>query len=73
MFALHAGRREIARGQRPLYRVRAGQDGRWTVEGCPSLSVTASDRRAALERTRTAVAEWLDVEPDAFDVEASWS
>jgi hypothetical protein len=67
--ALQAGRRTISRGERPLYRVRAAQDGRWEVEGCPWLSIEASERRAGLQRTREAIAAWLEVEPDAFDVE----
>jgi hypothetical protein len=67
--ALQAGRRSIARGERPLYRVRTAQDGSWSVEGCPWLSVTASDRRGARESATRAVADWLDVEPDAFEVE----
>lgn len=46
------------------------QDGRWYVLGYPWLSIDAGDRPSALEATRTAVAEWLGVEPDAFDVEA---
>jgi hypothetical protein len=29
----------------------------------------ANDRRSAREATRAAVAEWLGVQPDAFDVE----
>ena len=29
----------------------------------------AKDRRPALDGTRAAVAEWLGVEPDAFEVE----
>jgi hypothetical protein len=33
--------------------------------------VTASDRRTALDDTRTAVEEWLEAEPDSFDVEVS--
>jgi hypothetical protein len=48
--------------QRPPVKTTAG-------EADALLSITASDRRAALDGTRTAVAEWLEVEPDAFDVE----
>jgi hypothetical protein len=36
----------------------------------PWLSVTALGRREALDEARAAIAEWLEVEPDAFDVEA---
>src|SRR6185503_15748906 len=53
----------------PGRRVRTAQDGRWYVDGCPWLSMDANDRRSALEATR-AVAEWLGVEPDTFDIEA---
>ena len=36
----------------------------------PWLSVTATGRREALDEAREVIAEWLDVPPDAFDVEA---
>lgn len=32
-------------------------------------SIDANDRRSAVEATRAAVAPWLDVAPDTFDVE----
>jgi hypothetical protein len=54
--ALEAGRRRVARGERPGYRVRNGQNGRWEVLGCPRLSIDANDRRSAVEAMRTAVA-----------------
>jgi len=47
-----------------------GADGHWYVLGYPWLSIGAKDRRSAVATTRAAVAEWLDVETDAFDVEA---
>jgi hypothetical protein len=47
------------------------QDGRWYVLGYPWLSIDANDGRSALEATRAAVAEWLGVDPDAFDVTVS--
>ena len=62
--------RTIASGERPVYRAARSQDGRWSVLGYPWLSMDAKDRRSALDGTRAAVAEWLGVEPDAFDVEA---
>jgi hypothetical protein len=68
--AMAAGRRMIARGDRPGYRVSTAQDGRWQVEALPWLSVTAKRRRDALDGARVAIAEWLDVTPDSFDVEA---
>jgi hypothetical protein len=68
--ALQAGQRAVARGERPLYRAGRAEDRSWTIEGCPWQSVTASDRRGALDGTRTAVAEWLEVGEDAIEVEA---
>jgi hypothetical protein len=58
----------IARGQRPAYRLQPAQDGWWTVDGLPGVSVVAPDRRAALEAMRAAIAETLDVGADAFDL-----
>jgi hypothetical protein len=67
--ALQAGRRMIARGDRPVYRVRS-KDGGWSVDALPWLSVTAASRRDALDAGRAAIAEWLEVPPDAFDLQA---
>jgi hypothetical protein len=53
-----------------VYRAWRADDGRWYVLGYPWLSIDATDRRSALEATRAAVAEWLGVERDAFDVDA---
>ena len=58
----------IARVERPMYRTTGATDGRWYVLGYPWLPIDANDRRSALEGTRAAVAEWLGVDPDAFDV-----
>ena len=57
------------RGDRPAYRVTTAQDGRWTVDAMPWVSVAAVNRREALDEARAAIAAWLEVEPDAFDVE----
>lgn len=65
--ALQAARRMIAGGERPMYRLRA-QDGRWTVEAMSWLAVTTTSRRGELDAARAAIAEWLDVPPDSFDV-----
>jgi hypothetical protein len=35
-----------------------------------AVDIDAKDRRSAVEATRAAVAEWLDVNADAFDVES---
>ena len=61
----------VAGGERPIYRVVLAADGAWYVLGCPWLSIDAKDRCSAAEATRSAVVEWLDVDPDAFDVESS--
>jgi hypothetical protein len=71
--ARQAAIRSIGRGEPPAYRVLAAVDGRWYVHGYPWLSVDAvdaKDRRSAVEATRAAVAQWLDIDPGAFDVEA---
>ncbi len=45
------------------------QDGRWRVDALTWLSTTATRRREALDEARTAIAEWLGVPRDAFEVE----
>ena len=60
----------IARGDRPAYRVTAAEDGRWRVASLPWVSVTATSRREALAEARAAIAAWLEVSPEGFDVEA---
>lgn len=62
----------IARGSRPMYRARTDADGRWQVDGCPWLQIDVRTRSDALAATRAAVASWLDVDPDAFDVEVAY-
>lgn len=54
-----------------MYRVLPAVDGHWYVLGYPWLAIDANDRRSAMEATRAAVAEWLEVERDAFDVETN--
>lgn len=46
------------------------QDGHWTVEGCPWLSVMAANRNGALNEARATIASWLDVEAISFEIEA---
>lgn len=67
--ALQAGRRMIARGERPLYRLAIATDGRLAVENAPWLPLVATHRRDALAEARAAIADWLDVAPDAFELE----
>lgn len=51
------------------YRLRAAQDGSWTVEGLPGVTLAADTREAALTAARTAIATVLEVEPESFDLE----
>ena len=60
----------IARGERPGYRVRL-QDGRWTLDARPWVTAAATGRREVQEAATAAIAEWLEVPPDAFDLEGS--
>ncbi len=64
-------RRMVGRGERPGYRLRAAQDGAWTVVGLPGVTVTAETKRAALTAARTAIAAVLEVPRDAFDLEVA--
>jgi hypothetical protein len=43
--------------------------GGWTVDELPWLPVAATSRREALEAGREAIASWLDVDADEFDIE----
>jgi hypothetical protein len=68
--AFQASRRMIARGDRPAYRVTA-EDGRWHVDTLPWVPISATGRREALAEARAAIAAWLDVSAESFDVESS--
>ena len=59
----------IAQGDRPAYRLRAAEDGRWLVDAMPWVSCDRNGRRKAHSEVRAAIAEWRDVPPDTFDVE----
>jgi hypothetical protein len=61
----------IARGDRPAYRITTTEDGRWRVDELPWVPVTATGHREALDEARAAIAEWLEVDPNAFDLAAS--
>jgi hypothetical protein len=67
--ARQAARRMIARGERPGYRLRA-QGGHWTVDALPWITVTAAYRWDAIQAARAAIAAWLEVTIDSFDVDA---
>ena len=60
----------VARGERPGYRLRAAQDGSWTVEGLPGVMVTAETRKAAMTAAKAAIAAVLEVDPESFDLDA---
>jgi len=66
--AIQGGQRVIAQGERPFYRVRMTEDGRWEVDACPWLVLDAASRTEALVAARAAMAIMLDVESDRFDV-----
>ena len=68
--AIQASRRMIARGERPTYRLWETEEGRWRVDALPWLSVAAASRREALDEARAAIAGWLEVSPESFDVES---
>jgi hypothetical protein len=63
-----ASRRMIARGERPAYRLRMAQDGRWTLSEAPWLGVARASRREALTEAVRAISEWLDCDPASFDI-----
>ena len=68
--AWSAARRMIARRDRPCYRVAETGDGITVhVIELPWIAPIESSRRNAIDRAREAIAAWLDVQPDAFDVE----
>jgi hypothetical protein len=68
--AWSAARRMIARKDRPCYRVAETGDGATVhVIELPWIAPIEATRRSALDRTREAIAAWLDVQPDTFDVE----
>jgi hypothetical protein len=65
-----AARRMIARRERPCYRVAETGDGTTVhVVELPWIAPITATRATAIERARDAIAGWLDVRPDAFDVE----
>ena len=66
--ALQAARRMVSREERPGYRVHP-VDGGWVIDALPWLVVTKGRRGDALGEARSAIAEWLEVATDAFDVE----
>jgi hypothetical protein len=69
-----AGRRMIARGERPLYRiaiVRTTPDILVRVVELPWLDGRAPAMREVTGTGRALIAAWLDVHPESFDVAAA--
>jgi len=66
--AIQASRRMIARGERPLYRVRTAPDRSYAIVGSPWLPVPAVGRREVLAAVRAVIAAELAVPADGFDV-----
>jgi hypothetical protein len=68
--AWSASRRMIARKQRPCYRVAETGDGTTVhIIELPWIEPIDATRQTAIDRARDAIAAWLDVQPDSFDVE----
>jgi hypothetical protein len=68
--AWSASRRMIARKERPCYRVTETGDGVTVhVIELPWIAPIAATRQRAIPAAREAIASWLDVQPDTFDVE----
>jgi hypothetical protein len=68
--AWSAARRMIARKDRPCYRVAATGDGSTVhIVELPWIAPIRASRSEAIDRAREAIAAWLDVQPEAFDVE----
>jgi hypothetical protein len=67
-----ASRRMIARGERPGYHVAETGDGETIhVVELPWLGRIAVDRPSAIRKARQAIAEWLGVDLEAFDIEGA--
>ena len=67
-----AGRRMIARGERPGYRielVHVTPDVGFRIVELPWLTASVASRRDVSAAARILLAGWLDVSPDAFDLE----
>jgi hypothetical protein len=60
----------IARGERPGYRIAETGDGATIhVIELPWLGPIRADRSDALRRAGDAIATWLEVDPESFDIE----
>ncbi|HEV8699473.1 MAG TPA: hypothetical protein VGQ89_17410 [Candidatus Limnocylindrales bacterium] len=62
--------RMISRGERPGYRIAETGDGETIhVVELPWLGRIATDRPSAIRTARQAIADWLNVDLEAFDIE----
>lgn len=60
----------IARKERPCYRLAETGDGATIhIIELPWIAPIATTRHGAVTAAREAIAAWLDVRPDTFDVE----
>ena len=66
---IKAGQREIARGTRPLYRVRRLHEHEWAVEEAAWITFEAARPSIARDLAHAMLASMLDVTSDRFDVE----
>ena len=66
--AIQGGRRQVARGDRPTWRLSAAPGERWVIAGLEWLVLSSRARRPALDQARMAIATLLDVALDSFDV-----
>jgi hypothetical protein len=66
---IQAGRREIALGQRPLYRLRRVGQHDWTVEEATWITFEAARPTIARDLAHAMLATALDVTSDTIDVE----
>jgi hypothetical protein len=68
--AWSASRRMIARKERPCYRVADTGDGATVhIIELPWIAPIDATRQTAIDRARDAIAAWLGVQPDSFDLE----
>jgi hypothetical protein len=66
---IQAGQREIAGGQRPLYRLRRIGQHDWTVEEATWVTFEAARPSIARALAHAILADVLDVASDSIDVE----
>jgi len=66
--AIQGALRQIARGDRPLWRIEAVPGERWVIVGLEWLTLSARSRRAGVDEARVAIAALLEVPPDTFDI-----